>query len=91
MHAEAVHARLKCTTDLNTAGHTDGKVHLDITLTSGKTFAIDAIRDAEAIYHFDNGSYYFSEGLGRLTIDGKPARGTIEFSYNGDESRWKNK
>ncbi|MBQ4061656.1 MAG: hypothetical protein IJD14_02235 [Christensenellaceae bacterium] len=84
-------AAIKCATDLNKAGHGDGKVHLDITLTNGKEFAIDLERDAEAIYRFDDGSYYFSEGLGRLTIDGKPARGTIEFSYNGDESRWINK
>lgn len=80
---------VQCNTNLDKAGHSDGKVHLDITLASGKKFSVDTIRDAEAIYHFDNGTYYFSEGLGRLTIDGKPARGTIEFSYNGDESRWR--
>lgn len=80
-----------CTTDLNKAGHSDGKVHLDITLSNGKQFSVDTVRDAESIYHFDNGSYYFSEGLGHFTIDGKPCRGTIEFSYNGDERRWMNK
>ena len=42
----------------------------------------------EAIYHFDEGSYYFSEGFGRMNVDGKQLRGTIEFSFNGDKTRW---
>ncbi len=83
--------RVECSANMDRAGHSDGNVHLDITLTDGRKFSVETFRDAEAIYTFDNGSYYFSEGLGHFVIDGRPARGTIEFSFNGNESRWKDK
>ncbi len=84
-------AALACHTKMADAGHSDGRVQIDVTLTNGRRFSVSTVRDAEAIYHFDEGSYYFSEGVGRFTIDGRPARGTIEFSFNGDETRWKEK
>ena len=81
-------ASVKCNSNMDKAGHSDGHMELEITLTNGKNFSVQTFREGEAIYHFDNGTYYFSEGFGSMLIDGKKIRGTIEFSYNGDKSRW---
>ena len=81
-------ASVTCHTQLDKAGHSDGNMQLEVRLTNGKTFTVETFRDGEAIYHFDNGTYYFSEGFGHMTVDGKKIRGTIEFSFNGDKSRW---
>ncbi len=74
--------------NMDLAGHSDGHMKLDVTLTNGRCFSLETFRDDEAIYHFDNGSYYFSEGFGHMKVDDKIIRGTIEFSFNGDKSRW---
>lgn len=81
-------ASITCHSSMDAAGHSDGHMKLDVTLTNGRKFALETFREGEAIYHFDNGSYYFSEGFGHMLVDGKKIRGTIEFSFNGDKSRW---
>ncbi len=52
-------------------------------------YVITAERTDVFDYVFDGGKYHLYEGLGNFTINGKPARGIIEFGFNDDESRWR--
>ena len=82
-------ASVKCSSDMEIAGFSDGHMKLEVCLTSGKRFEVETFREGEAVYYFDNGNYYFSEGFGSMLVDGKKIRGTIEFSFNQDRLREK--
>jgi len=53
-----------------------------------RTLDVEIVRDSNVKCIFDGGKYIFQEGLGDFTIGGKAGRGTIEYGFNGDDSRW---
>lgn len=61
---------------------------VECTFNNGKTVLIRAIRQQDLITTFDNGNYYFHEGVGEFEINGIKARGSIEYGWNKDKSRW---
>jgi hypothetical protein len=68
-----------------------GKIPEDIRLNvryKGQSITIIASKDAEVIYTFEDGSYTLIEGLGSFEINGRKARGIVEFGFNRDHSRW---
>ncbi len=58
------------------------------TMDDGSTYDIRALREGAVVYHFENGGFEFFEGFGSFDVNGEPCRGTIEYGYNGDRSRW---
>jgi len=54
----------------------------------GKCLEVSVRRDCCTLCRFDGGKYVFQEGLGAFKIGGCPGRGTIEYGYNGNPSRW---
>lgn len=72
--------------------HNGGKGSDTIEVTTrwsnGKTLRIKATRDENVKCNFDNGAYFFQEGIGQFTINGVPARGNIEYGFNRNPERW---
>ena len=72
--------------------HNDGKAPdrmvVDCTLSNGKTVRLTTRRENNLYLEFDGGNFYFQEGVGEADIDGVKARGSLEFGYNRDKSRW---
>jgi len=75
---------------------------MDCSFANGKCYRITAHRTHELFTPFDDGNFYFHEGVGDFTFveipglgvapaEGAPsikARGTIELGWNKDSSRW---
>lgn len=70
----------------------DGKgpeeFHLACVLENGKKITVYGKKETEVVYSLGEGGYILREGLGTFTVDGKRARGIIEFGFNADSSRW---
>jgi hypothetical protein len=58
------------------------------TMDDGSTYDILARREGAVVYHFENGGFEFFEGFGSFDVNGEKCRGTIEYGYNGDRTRW---
>lgn len=56
--------------------------------SNGKWVTIKCTRKYDLLTPFDNGNYYFHEGVGDIEINGKKARGSLEYGWNKDKSRW---
>jgi len=63
-------------------------IELDMEFDNGRTYHVKAVRDVNIPTPYDNGNYYFQETIGNFEIDGVKARGTIEYGFNRDTSRW---
>jgi len=61
---------------------------VDCTFSNGKTVRVKSHRVDNLVTTFDGGNYYFQEGIGDFDIGGVKARGSIEYGYNRDKSRW---
>lgn len=72
--------------------HNDGmgpdEIIVNCTFANGKKYMIKANRDFNILTPFDNGNFYFQEGVGTFDINGVKARGSIEYGFNKDKSRW---
>lgn len=72
--------------------HNDGLgsdvIRVDMTFNNGKTYHVKATREVNLLTPFDGGNFYFQEGIANFDINGTPARGTIEYGFNKDRSRW---
>lgn len=60
----------------------------DIILQNGHAFHVEAVKELEIQFPFDEGNYTICEGIGTFDINGYPARGIIEFGFNKDKKRW---
>ncbi len=69
-------------------GNVPKELKYDIILENGLAFHIDAIKELEIKFPFDNGNYTICEGIGTFDINGYPARGILEFGFNKDKKRW---
>src|SRR5690606_24449621 len=65
-------------------GSVPNKLKYDIILENGHAFHIEAIKEVEIQFSFDQGNYIICEGIGTFDINGYPARGIIEFGFNKD-------
>lgn len=74
--------------NFETKGFVPNSLKYDIILENGHAFHIDAVKELEIQFPFDNGNYTICEGIGTFDINGYPARGIIEFGYNKDKKRW---
>lgn len=63
-------------------------MEVDLTYNNGKTYHVKAVRDVNVTTPFDGGNFYFQEGIADFDINGVKARGTIEYGFNKDRSRW---
>jgi len=54
----------------------------------GNVLDVTIHRDNNVACYFGGGKYMFQEGLGEFTINGRKARGTIEYGFNADPKRW---
>jgi len=61
---------------------------VDCTFTDGKTVRVTAKRENNLYLTFDNGNFYFQEGVGEVDFGGIKCRGSIEYGFNKDKSRW---
>ncbi len=61
---------------------------VDMTFNNGKTYHVKATREVNVLTPFDGGNFYFQEGIANFDINGIKARGTIEYGFNKDRSRW---
>lgn len=61
---------------------------MESVFNNGKKYHIRAERKVNVRTDFDGGNYYFQEGIADFIINGIPARGTIEYGFNRDRSRW---
>ncbi len=72
--------------------HNDGlgtdTIELDLKYNNGRTYHVKVRRDLNIVTPFDNGNYYFQEAIADFDIDGIKARGTLEYGFNKDQSRW---
>lgn len=72
--------------------HNEGKgsdsMTVECTFAGGKKLTITSHRVNNVVTPFDNGNYYFQEGVGTFDVGGVPARGSIEYGFNKDKSRW---
>lgn len=69
-------------------GSVPNDMNYDIILENGHAFHVEATKELEIQFPFDNGNYTICEGIGTFDINGYPARGIIEFGFNKDKSRW---
>jgi len=60
----------------------------DAVYADGTVYHVKATRRDNVKTPFDGGNFYFQEGLGDFEINGIPARGSIEYGFNKDSSRW---
>ncbi len=83
-----------CLTDYNIISfdHQDGMgtdtMVVDCTFANGKTVRVTSRRTDNLLTPFDGGNFYFQEGVGTFDIGGVQARGSIEYGFNRDSSRW---
>lgn len=72
--------------------HNDGlgtdRIVVECLFTDGRSFLVQAERKQNIVTPFDNGNYYFQEGIADYDIGGIKARGTIEYGFNKERSRW---
>jgi len=61
---------------------------VDCTFTDGKTVRVTAKRENNLYLTFDNGNFFFQEGVGEVDFGGIKCRGSIEYGFNKDKSRW---
>jgi len=61
---------------------------VDCTFTDGKTVRVTARRENNLYLTFDNGNFFFQEGVGEVDFGGIKCRGSIEYGFNKDKSRW---
>jgi len=70
----------------------DGKgsdvLRLRCYFSEGRSIEIEISRDCNVKCIFGGGCYAFQEGLASFSINGVPGRGTLEYGYNGNPSRW---
>lgn len=63
-------------------------MEIECYFANGETLNIKAHRDYNILTPFDNGNYYFQEALGTFEVNGVKSRGTIEYGFNKNQSRW---
>jgi len=72
--------------------HNDGLgsdvIVLDCRFNDGRKYRVRAERKCNILTPFDGGNFYFQEGIADYDINGIKARGTIEYGFNRDRSRW---
>ncbi len=56
-------------------------------VAGGRKVSITCKKETEFVFAFNDGEYIIYEGIGTFELDGKKARGVLEFGYNGDASR----
>jgi len=61
---------------------------VDCTFTDGKTVRVTARRENNLYLRFDNGNFFFQEGVGEVDFGGIKCRGSIEYGFNKDKTRW---
>lgn len=70
----------------------DGKgpevMHFGCRFTDGKSYTVTVSRVNDLVTEFDGGNFYFHEAIGDFMIGDIRARGTIEYGFNRDKSRW---
>ena len=64
------------------------RIVVECLFTDGRRLLVKAQRKENVVTPFDGGNYYFQEGIADYDISGVKARGTIEYGFNGDSSRW---
>ena len=69
-------------------GNVPKTLKYDMILENGHAFHIEAFKELEIQFPFDQGNYTICEGIGTFDINGYKARGIIEFGYNKDKNRW---
>ena len=74
--------------DMENDGKGPDKFHIAIKLENGRRVNVYAERETEIVYPMGGGGYILREGLGSFTVDGKKARGILEFGFNQDRTRW---
>lgn len=69
----------------------DGKgpntFHITCVLENGRKITVYGEKETEVVYPLGDG-YILREGLGTYSIDGRKARGIVEFGFNHDRTRW---
>lgn len=62
---------------------------VDCTFSDGKTVRVTARRETNLYLTFDNGNYFFQESIGEVDFGGVKCRGSLEYGFNRDHSRWR--
>lgn len=73
--------------DMICGGEGPAHFHLTCKLANGRTLTVYGKKDTEVVYIM-GGGYTLREGIGSLVVDGRKARGILEFGFNQDPSRW---
>ena len=74
--------------EMENDGKGPDKFHIACKLENGRRVNVYAERETEIVYPMGGGSYILREGLGNFTVDGRKARGILEFGFNQDRTRW---
>lgn len=78
--------------DILSYDHNDGMGPDEMTVVcsfdNGRMLRVTAKRVHNVLTPFDGGNFYFQEGVGDFIINGTKARGSIEYGFNKDKSRW---
>ncbi len=73
--------------DMVCGGAGPTEFHLACKLENGTTMTVYAKKETEVVYTM-GGGYTLREGIGSFTIDGRKARGILEFGFHQDSGRW---
>ncbi len=73
--------------DLTPHGDIPSDIRLELSANK-QTFNMTATKECEVVYQFEDGKYTLIEGIGSFNINGKKARGIIEFGFNINRARW---
>lgn len=67
------------------------KFSYQVVLQNKDIYNITATPEVIIPFEFEAGKYYLYEGIGTYDINGRKARGVLEFGFNENEDLWKNK
>ncbi|MDD5952779.1 MAG: hypothetical protein PUC32_03885 [Oscillospiraceae bacterium] len=73
--------------DLIQEGKGPDHLHMTCVLENGRKLNLYAKKEGEIVYPLGNG-YVLREGLGTFSVDGRKARGIMEFGFHHDWTRW---
>ena len=62
---------------------------VDCTFSDGKTVRVTARRENNLYLTFDGGNFFFQEGVGEVDFGGVKCRGSLEYGFNRDKTRWR--
>ncbi|MDR0426328.1 MAG: hypothetical protein LBH24_04060 [Clostridiales bacterium] len=64
------------------------EIESHVVMADKSTFVVKAKKELEFQFAFEDSVYQFHESISTFDINGKKARGIVEFGYHKDRSRW---